>query len=122
MVNSKQAYADYLLKEKNYSLLTVRAYGDDIASFEKFITEHDTDAVLETVNYSQIRSWIVYLVGRGMSNTTVNRKVSSLKSFYKFLLRSKQILIRLNIQMILKEFATGLLWSCFMLQVYAAQS
>ena len=93
MVNSKQAYADYLLKEKNYSLLTVRAYGDDIASFEKFITEHDTDAVLETVNYSQIRSWIVYLVGRGMSNTTVNRKVSSLKSFYKFLLRSKQILV-----------------------------
>lgn len=93
MVNSKQAYADYLLKEKNYSLLTVRAYGDDVASFERFITDRDADAVLETVNYSQIRSWIVFLVEEGMSNTSVNRKVSSLKSFYKFLLRSKQITV-----------------------------
>lgn len=93
MVNSKQAYADYLLKEKNYSLLTVRAYGDDVASFENFIKENDADAVLETVNYSQIRSWIVYLVEQGISNTSVNRKVSSLKSFYKFLLRSKQITV-----------------------------
>ncbi len=91
MVNSKQAYADYLLKEKNYSLLTVRAYCDDVASFEKFILDRDADAVLETVNYSQIRSWIVFLVEQGISNASVNRKVSSLKSFYKFLLRSKQI-------------------------------
>ncbi|KAF2519531.1 tyrosine-type recombinase/integrase [Flavobacterium salilacus subsp. salilacus] len=93
MINSKQAYADYLLKEKNYSLLTVRAYSDDVASFEKFIKEHDTDAVLETVNYSQIRSWIVFLVEQDISNTSVNRKVSSLKSFYKFLLRSRQITV-----------------------------
>ncbi|NDI98370.1 tyrosine-type recombinase/integrase [Flavobacterium sp. LaA7.5] len=93
MINSKQAYADYLLKEKNYSLLTVRAYSDDVASFEKFIKEHDTDAVLESVNYSQIRSWIVFLVEQDISNTSVNRKVSSLKSFYKFLLRSRQITV-----------------------------
>jgi integrase/recombinase XerC len=90
-MDSKQAYADYLLKEKNYSLLTLRAYVDDVAAFEQFIILHDAGAVLEEVNYSQVRSWIVHLVENGIANTSVNRKMSSLKSFYKFLLRAKQI-------------------------------
>ena len=44
-----------------------------------------------TRNIRQIRSWIVSLVDAGISNVSVNRKISSLKSYYKFLLRSKQI-------------------------------
>ncbi|MCO6148327.1 tyrosine-type recombinase/integrase [Flavobacterium sp. NRK1] len=91
MIDSKQAYADYLLKEKNYSLLTLRAYTDDVAAFEQFIKSRDEEASLEDANYSQIRSWIVELVENGIANKSVNRKISSLKSFYKFLLRSKQI-------------------------------
>ncbi|MUV02348.1 tyrosine-type recombinase/integrase [Flavobacterium rakeshii] len=91
MVNSKQAYADYLLKEKNYSLLTLRAYTNDLSDFEKFIKQEDGSIVLEEVVYAHIRGWIVFLVEQGLSNRSVNRKISSLKSFYKFLLRSKQI-------------------------------
>ncbi len=91
MANSKEAYADYLLKEKNYSLLTLRAYTDDVSSFERFIKERDEEATLEEVNYSHIRSWVVHLVEAGIANKSVNRKISSLKSFYKFLLRSRQI-------------------------------
>jgi integrase/recombinase XerC len=91
MADSKQAYADYLQKEKNYSLLTLRAYTDDVNAFEAFITADDKDALLEEANYSQVRAWIVHLVESGISNASVNRKMSSLKSFYKFLLRSKQI-------------------------------
>jgi integrase/recombinase XerC len=93
MVNSKQAYADYLLKEKNYSLLTLRAYTDDVAAFESFIKEHDDEILLEDVNYSHIRRWVVHLVENNIANKSVNRKMSSLKSFYKFLLRSKQIFV-----------------------------
>lgn len=93
MVNSKQAYADYLLKEKNYSLLTLRAYTDDVAAFERFIKEHDEEAELEDVSYSHVRSWVVHLVENNIANKSVNRKISSLKSFYKFLLRSRQITI-----------------------------
>ena len=93
MVQSKQAYHDYLLKEKNYSLLTLRAYLDDVTAFEKFIQTEDADATLEEVNYSHIRSWVVFLVEGGIANKSVNRKISSLKSFYKFLLKSKQITI-----------------------------
>lgn len=91
MVDSKQAYSDYLQKEKNYSPLTLRAYLDDVKAFELFVQKRDNEAALETVNYSHVRSWIVSLVEAGISNVSVNRKVSSLKSFYKFLLRSKQI-------------------------------
>ncbi|HMK07324.1 MAG TPA: tyrosine-type recombinase/integrase [Flavobacterium sp.] len=91
MDNSKQAFRDYLQLEKNYSLHTVTAYLDDLGFFEIFVkSEFDQDSLLE-VNYSQIRSWIVSLVDAGISNTSVNRKMSSLKSYYKFLLKSKQI-------------------------------
>lgn len=93
MVNSKQAYADYLLKEKNYSLLTLRAYTDDVVAFENFIKSQDEEVLLEEVNYSHIRSWVVHLVENNIANKSVNRKISSLKSFYRFLLRSKQIAI-----------------------------
>lgn len=93
MVNSKQAYADYLLKEKNYSLLTLRAYTDDVAAFERFVKDRDEEAELEDVSYSHVRSWVVHLVENNIANKSVNRKISSLKSFYRFLLRSRQIAI-----------------------------
>ncbi|MFL9842827.1 tyrosine-type recombinase/integrase [Flavobacterium rhizosphaerae] len=91
MPDTKQSYSDYMLKEKNYSLLTLRAYTDDVAAFERFIKERDEGAELLEVNYSQVRSWIVHLVETGLSNRSVNRKVSSLKSFYRFLLKVRQI-------------------------------
>ncbi|MXN91827.1 tyrosine-type recombinase/integrase [Flavobacterium sp. Sd200] len=93
MVQNKQAFKDYLLSEKNYSLLTVRAYLDDVSAFEQFIQGADDGAVLENVVYSQVRSWVVSLVEAGIANKSVNRKVSSLKAFYRFLLKSKQITV-----------------------------
>jgi len=91
MVTTQQAYRDYLQKEKKYSPHTLTAYLNDVVEFENFLKVHDADVALETVDYSQIRSWIVSLVENNISNTSVNRKISSLKSFYKFLLKSKQI-------------------------------
>ncbi len=91
MQNFKDSYRDYLQKEKNYSLHTVTAYYNDLSDFEEFLKKEFDQDNLEEVNYSQIRSWIVSLVDVGISNTSVNRKVSSLKSFYKFLLKIKQI-------------------------------
>jgi len=85
------AYQDYLVKEKNYSLLTVQAYVADILSFQQYLLDHHSAVALDEVVYSQIRSWIVTLIENNISNTTVNRKISSLKSYYKFLLKVKQI-------------------------------
>ncbi len=87
------AFRDYLQLEKKYSSHTVNAYLKDLISFETFInSEFDSDDLLN-VNYSLIRSWIVSLVDAQISNTSVNRKISSLKSYYKFLLKTKQIAI-----------------------------
>ena len=70
---------------------TVTAYKNDLISFRNFLVEEFSQEKLVEVNYSQIRSWIVVLVDSKLSNKTVNRKVSSLKSFYKFLQKSDQI-------------------------------
>jgi integrase/recombinase XerC len=91
MENFKNKFYDYLLLEKNYSQHTVTAYINDIGFFESFITNEFDDDNLLNVNYNQIRSWIVSLSDDGISNTSINRKISSLKSFYKFLLKTKQI-------------------------------
>jgi len=92
MINNTHAFADYLLKEKNYSPLTLRAYLDDVRGFEQFIIKDDAGATLEGVHYTQVRSWIVSLVEEGgLSNRSVNRKIASLKAFYRFLLKAKQI-------------------------------
>ena len=91
MLTTKESFKDYLQKEKNYSLHTVTAYCNDLSDFEFFLKQNFDQDKLEEVNYSQIRSWIVSLVDAGISNTSVNRKISSLKSFYKFLLKIKQV-------------------------------
>ena len=91
MENNKGAFKDYLQLEKKYSLHTVNAYLNDVVVFELFVNkEFDQENILE-VNYSQIRSWIVSLVDAGVANVSINRKMCSLKSFYKFLLKTKQI-------------------------------
>lgn len=89
--NNLEAFREYLLLEKKYSTHTVEAYLNDIEYFSVFNKECFGDETVDGVNYSQIRSWVVSLVEDGFSNTTVNRKVASLKSFYKFLLKTKQI-------------------------------
>jgi integrase/recombinase XerC len=91
MDNSKQAFRDYLLLEKNYSLHTVNGYGNDLLFFETYIKKEFGQEDLIAINYSQIRSWIVSLVNDGVSNSYVNRKIASLKYYYKFLLKTKQI-------------------------------
>lgn len=77
--------------QKNYSLHTVKAYLDDLTEFETFNKIHFEQDSIDKVVYPQIRSWIVSLVDHGISASSVNRKISSLKSYYKFLLRIKQI-------------------------------
>ncbi len=90
-MDNKTAFRDYLRLEKNYSPHTVNAYLDDIRFFEKFLkTEFDIDSA-DNVAYPQIRAWIISMVDSGIGNASVNRKISSLKSFYKFLLKIKQI-------------------------------
>ena len=86
-----KSFTDFLLLEKNYSIHTVNAYKNDLNGFLNFIKEEFDSDSIDDVNYQQIRSWIIKLVESGISNRTVNRKVSSLNSYYKFLLRIEKI-------------------------------
>jgi integrase/recombinase XerC len=91
MVTNTGAFRDYLQMEKKYSSHTVNAYLNDLNSFRVFSELYLSQGNIEMANYGQIRSWIVSLVDGGLSNVSVNRKISSLKAFYKFLLKIKQI-------------------------------
>lgn len=90
-MNNLQAFQKYLQLEKNYSIHTVNAYVNDLLFFKEFLKTNFEQETLEDVNYNMIRSWIVFMVDKEMSNSSVNRKIASLKSFYKFLLKIKQV-------------------------------
>lgn len=84
-------YLDYLELEKKFSKHTIRAYSDDLKDFKDFLEAEFDLRDLHKVNYNMIRSFIVNLVDSGKTNRTVNRKLSSLRSYYGFLLRVKEI-------------------------------
>ena len=91
MTTNKDAFRDYLQLEKKYSPHTITAYYNDITFFESFNKIHFDQKDIDQANYNQIRTWIVSLVNAGFSNMSVNRKMASLKAFYKFLLKTKQL-------------------------------
>ena len=86
-----EKFIEYLKIEKNYSVNTLSAYKKDLIEFQVFINENYDKYVIENVDYKIIRSWIVLLVNKNLSNRSINRKVSSLKSFYKFLVKTDTI-------------------------------
>ncbi len=88
------SFLEYLLLERKYSKHTITAYQHDLKSFEGFCVFEFDILEIESVDYSHIRSWIVQLVDDDVSNSSINRKVSSLRSFYKFL--QKIELIKIN--------------------------
>ena len=81
------AFLEYLSLEKKCSPHTLKAYQANLEAFEMFITEHGSLETIEVVSYGEIRAWIVSLIQSGNTPRTVNRKLSALRSYYKFLLR-----------------------------------
>jgi len=86
-----EKFLDYLQLEKNYSSNTLSAYKRDLIQYNKFIVENNCNLEIENADYKIIRSWIVSMVNSNISNRSINRKVSSLKSFYKFLIKTETI-------------------------------
>jgi len=88
---SINSFLNYLKYERKYSKHTITAYENDLVTFKSFYKKEYNCNNIDQVNYSEIRTWIVYLVNSGVSNRSINRKVSSLKSFYRFLQKTKVI-------------------------------
>ena len=85
------AFLEYLFLEKSYSKHTITAYRSDLVAFKDFCVVNYNQENLTAIKYGQVRNWVVSLVAADISNNTINRKVSSLKSFYKFLQKTSQI-------------------------------
>ena len=85
------SFYDYLHKEKKYSQLTCNAYFKDVVDFQAYYRLTFDSENFEKTSYGEIRSWIIALVDSGLSNASVNRKLASLKAFYVFLLKCKQV-------------------------------
>lgn len=84
---SLNAFCSYLSLEKKYSKHTLNAYTRDINEFLAFCNSEYNISEIDTVDYPIIRRWIVTLVDRKVANRSINRKVSSLKAYYKFLVK-----------------------------------
>ena len=88
-----ESFLDYLRLERNYSDKTCVSYRIDLKEFEEFFKEMDAELEFATVDADVVRSWTVCLMERKRAATTVNRKLSSLRSFYRFLLRRKVVTV-----------------------------
>ncbi len=84
---------NYLQFEKNYSQKTIDSYGVDLLQFETRIKDYNEELTLTEVDPDIVRQWIVELMAKGYAASSVNRKLSSLRSFYKFLLINKELSI-----------------------------
>lgn len=80
-------FTDYLSYEKHFSPHTIGAYTSDLAQFSSYLKEQFEIDEVEQVNHQMIRSWLVELMNQKVTSRSVARKLSTLKTFYKYLLR-----------------------------------
>jgi integrase/recombinase XerC len=86
-MSHQESFINYLKYEKRYSHLTAVAYKKDLDQFEEFFVKTVGDFNVEGINDKVARQWVIELMDTGLSARTVNKKISALKSFYKYLLR-----------------------------------
>jgi len=88
---ARQAFLDWLARERRAAVLTVEAYGADLAGFLGFLTGHlgaepDLEQ-LRTLRLADLRAWLAYEANEGAGNATRARHLSAVRSFYRFLAR-----------------------------------
>lgn len=84
-------FLDYLEYEKKYAVHTITAYRNDLISFYTYLKHTYEISELTSVEYPMIRSWIVVLFDQELSKSSINRKLTSLKVFYNYLLKISEI-------------------------------
>ena len=87
----KDAFIKYLKFEKRLSYHTILSYDNDLKQFESFFKTYSTNKEIKTTDKRAIRSWIVELSLKKLSPKSINRKIATLKSFFKFLIKREVI-------------------------------
>lgn len=89
---SIEEFLDYLRLERNYSLKTVQSYGDDLVKFESFFKNFDDSLSWETIDADIIRDWMESMMDEGANASSVCRRLSALRSFFRYALAQGIIL------------------------------
>lgn len=87
----KEQFIKYLKYERHYSKFTIRSYTDDLNQFTKYVKENDPLMSIDQCDHFFIRRWVVHLIDQGISTRSVNRKLSCLRSFYKYLIKNTSL-------------------------------
>ena len=90
-MENTNAFLNYLELEKKYAKHTLISYSSDLNQFQTFLNDKYGDENLSDINYPMIRQWVINLIDLGVSHQSINRKLSTLKTFYKFLLKVKEV-------------------------------
>ncbi|MEC7863601.1 MAG: tyrosine-type recombinase/integrase [Bacteroidota bacterium] len=84
----QEKFINYLSSEKRFSVHTITSYANDVNQFALFLsTEYQITSDISDVNFQIVRSWIASLLEHGVAPRSVNRKISTLKTYFKFLIR-----------------------------------
>ena len=83
----KESFIKYLQFEKRYSLNTIRSYDSDLTQFFQYTADHYGHQDIHKIDHKGIRNWVISLMDSNMSARSVNRKITTLKSFFKYLMR-----------------------------------
>lgn len=83
-----EAFTRYLILEKKYSPNTVRAYATDLAEFDAYLEENSLPADERSVDFNMVRGWVVAMMESGLAHSSVNRKISSLRAYFRYCLRT----------------------------------
>ena len=89
--HSIQSFIDYLKYEKRYSVHTLTSYQTDIIDFIDFLETQFGGVSLKEVTHTYVRSWLASIKDNGLASRSINRKISSLNSFFKYHLRTGTI-------------------------------
>ena len=88
------SFLKYLAAERNYSSATIQSYAKDLSMFQEFLEEQNPNASWTAVEAEAVREWVIYLMDKQkMAASSVNRRLSAMRSFYKYLRRVGRVSI-----------------------------
>lgn len=85
------SFLEYLKFQKRYARHTLTSYENDLSSFFDFLTTQYGETVVQQIRPAMIRSWLADLKSNDLTSKSINRKISALKTFFKFLIRQGQL-------------------------------
>ena len=85
------SFFKYLQYEKRYSKHTIVSYQNDLTQLQKFLLKSYPEIAIEDVNHAILRDWIINMSENGLNEKSINRKLVTLRTFYKFLLKNDLI-------------------------------